>query len=297
MIASSRRAAVLAALERDGYRLAMPTLDGFIGLGSGCLAYRRQRPGGTATRRSDAPPLLFIHGAGGGSLHFAELLRAFGRERRCYALDLPGHGGSSPYTDWPEDEQLLETYVETIAAFAERVGLGRFLLAGHSMGGALAQHFALRYPDRLSGLALLATSASLRVSRALMTMLDDHFESLPRTFAQSSYSPACDPGLVKRFVAEQLQCDKRVLLADFRACKRFDVRERLVEIGTPAVVVSATDDLITPPKVQQRLVDGLQRARLCTVSRAGHFVLRERPEPVIEAIRQLERDPPRGAGC
>jgi pimeloyl-ACP methyl ester carboxylesterase len=271
----------------------MPTLDGLDGLGGGLLAYRRQVPSGASAGRSDAPPVLFIHGAGGGSLHFAELLRALGRERRCYALDLPGHGGSAPYVEWPDDEALLERYVETAAAFAERVGLGRFMLAGHSMGGALAQLFALRYPDRLSGMALLATSAYLRVSRALMTMLDDYFDSLPQTFAQSSYSSATDPSAVARFAAEQLQCDKRTLLSDFRACNRFDVRDRLGEIELPTVVVSAVDDLMTPPKLQQRLADNLQRARLVTVPRAGHFVYRERPEPVLEAIRQLEGDPPR----
>jgi len=270
----------------------MPILDGLGGIR---LSFRQQRPQGVSVSQSpDAPALLFIHGAGCGSLHFAELVRILGRERRVVALDLPGHGASAAFADRPDDAELLDRYVEVIADFGERIGLGRFVFAGHSMGGALGLLYALRYPDRLAGLALLATSAVLRVSRALMTMFDEHFDTLPLMFAQSSYSPASDPTDVTRWAKEQLQCDKDTLLADFRACDRFDVRERLSEIETPAVVVSARDDLLTPPKFQERLVEGLVRARLVDVPRAGHFVFRERPEVIVEAILSLEGDPPRG---
>jgi pimeloyl-ACP methyl ester carboxylesterase len=252
----------------------MPSLK----LGSQELHYREQGTGG--------PPLVLVHGAGGSSLHFAELVALLGRERRVVALDLPGHGRSPAFATPPPSPELLERYRDLVAELAERLGLGRFVPVGHSMGGAVALHVALAYGDRLAGLVLVATSARLKVAPAIIEAIRDHFVDLPQLMAAVAYSPASDPQAVRAWAQQQLQAPQDVVLADFRACDCFDVRQHLSEgaVRNRTLVISAADDRLTPPRDQQRLVELIAGARLETVTRAGHFVLCERPEAVARLI-------------
>ena len=84
-----------------------------------------------------------------------------------YALDLPGHGNSPG-----SGLQSIEAYRDSVFAFAEALNLPRSVVAGHSMGGAIALDMALQAPKRLAGLILLGTSDRLPVSKRLMDELE-----------------------------------------------------------------------------------------------------------------------------
>lgn len=244
--------------------------------------YRRQG------RRTKKAPLLLVHGAGGDGSHWAEAMRLLARERLVVAVDLPGHGSSPWATPVPAPEALLAHYAEILAALAEDLGLGRFVIAGHSMGGAVAQRFAWRYADRLSALLLVASGARFPVSRALIQQLDRDFERLPETFVETCYSPESDRGQVARWAAAQLRCDKAQLLADFEACRLFDGRAELPQIELLTAVIAARDDVLVPPRFQEQLAAGVARGRLITTPRAGHFVLIEKPQTIVEACAMLD---------
>lgn len=240
------------------------------------IAYREQGEG--------RPPLLFLHGAGGSSLAYAGVLSRLGRRRRCLALDLPGHGRSPALEPAPPASQLCERHRDLVAELAERLGLGRFVLCGHSLGGAIAIELALAFPDRLERLVLIATAARLPVSAELLRTVRDREEELPATFAALGYSPASSRSARERWAREQLQAPPEVLLADLRACERVDLRERLAALMVPTLVISAADDRITPPAEQDRLAEAIRGARLERIPRAGHFVLLERPDAVADLI-------------
>ncbi|MCA9670824.1 MAG: alpha/beta hydrolase [Myxococcales bacterium] len=256
----------------------MPTLD----VGGQRVSYREQG--------SARPPLLLVHGAGASSRVFAEVCGPLARTHWTLAVDLPGHGRSAPWREPVAFEQLIEREVELLADFGERIGLGRFVLAGHSMGGAVALHFALRYPDRLAGLALIATGAVLRVHDAVFQVIERKFDEMADLLAATGYSPLSNAREVEAWARQTVAAPQQVTLDDYRACHRHDVRERLGEIALPTVVVSGSDDRLTAPKLQQRLVDGIARARLHSVTRAGHMVVQERPDEVVEALRSLPLD-------
>lgn len=254
----------------------MPAID----VGRQSVSFREQGEG--------FPPILLVHGAGGSSLGFVELLAVVGRHgRRVVALDLPGHGSSPPFDPPPSPAGLLEAYRDLIAAFGERIGLGRFVLVGHSMGGAVGQLFALAHPDRLEALVLVATAARLKVAPTLLETIRRHFDRLPTYLAATGYSPATDRGRVERWSASQIQAPREQVLADFLACARFDLRDQVGAIACPTWILSAVDDLLTPPALQEQLVSLIPRARLETIDRAGHFLPMERVDrlarPVLEA--------------
>jgi pimeloyl-ACP methyl ester carboxylesterase len=231
------------------------------------------------------PAVLLVHGAGGSSLHFEELLRLVGGHgRRTLALDLPGHGSSPPLRRPPAPAELLEVYRDVVAEAAESLGLGRFVLAGHSMGGAVAQHFALAYPDRLEALVLIATGARLKVAPSLLDTIRHRFDEYSGLMASLGYSPATPAQRAREWAVLGLQAPQQVVLADFMACASFDLRQRLAELRCPTLVISASDDLLTPPALQQQLADLIPRARLEPVARAGHFLTFERPAAVAEPV-------------
>ena len=118
--------------------------------------------------RPAGPPLVLVHGAGGNLMHWPGALRRL-PGHTVYALDLPGHGKSGG-----AGRAEIGAYADVVRGFAEALGLVPFVLAGHSMGGAIALEFALRYPARLAGLILVGTGAKLRVAPEILTgILDD----------------------------------------------------------------------------------------------------------------------------
>ena len=98
------------------------------------------------------PAILMIHGLGGQMAHFTYAVAAQLAGRfRVVVVDRPGSGWSTA-----SGGADLSTQAAALAALAERLALGRPLVVGHSLGGAVALALALEHPDRVSGLALLA---------------------------------------------------------------------------------------------------------------------------------------------
>src|SRR5262245_22630542 len=113
--------------------------------------HRLDRPGAE-------PAVLCIHGYGQSSAYWAPTLERLTRGGvRSLAPDLPGFGASArlpgPYT--------MEAYADAVAALLDARGLARVALVGGSMGGVVAQHFALRHPTRLARLLLVATGGAM----------------------------------------------------------------------------------------------------------------------------------------
>ncbi|MFZ4515682.1 MAG: alpha/beta fold hydrolase [Acidimicrobiia bacterium] len=100
-------------------------------------------------------PLLLVHGFGGAKEDFADHLQALGQTRRVVTLDLRGHGGSSK-PDTPAAYSLDVLAADVVAA-ADALGLDRFDLLGHSMGGMLARRIVLQHGARVRGLVLMDT--------------------------------------------------------------------------------------------------------------------------------------------
>ena len=78
--------------------------------------------------------------------------RELGPQARLISVDLPGHGLTGA---WPRDEYTVEAYADFIEVLVDTLNLDRFVLAGHSLGGAVAWTFAATRPDRVSQLILV----------------------------------------------------------------------------------------------------------------------------------------------
>lgn len=104
------------------------------------------------------PKILFLHGFLGAGPDWNETIAALKEEFCCIAVDLPGHGAS---LGLPPTGYTMEGASRYLTGLLDRRGVRRAATAGYSMGGRLALYFALRHPERCSGLFLESASPGL----------------------------------------------------------------------------------------------------------------------------------------
>ena len=226
------------------------------------------------------PPLVLVHGAGGTHRDWPEALRALAG-RRVLALDLPGHGASAGPA-----RGSISAYAASVVGALDALEIPSAVLAGHSMGGAIALTVALEAPARVAGLVLVSTGARLKVSPAVLEATADPaaLAAAAGTMAELAFGSLAGPSLREEFVAGLLATAPGVAHGDFAACNAFDVMARLGELRAPTLVVCGTEDRLTPRKYAEYLGDRIAGARLEVVPGAGHMVMLEAPERVAGAI-------------
>jgi pimeloyl-ACP methyl ester carboxylesterase len=237
-----------------------------------------------------APPLVLTHGAGGNLMHWpGELRRLSGHV--VVALDLPGHGRSGPATppclDLTRSPEDIGLYAQTAGRFARKLGLGKFVLAGHSMGGAVAQELALREPETIAGLVLVATGARLSVARELLSELEGDHESAVRTLVSWSQGAHPDPNTTRVYLHRLREVDVGVLRNDYAACNGWDRTGEVGRISVPALIIHGDADRLLPLEYGVDLQRRLEMARLVVVPSAGHMVMLEQPALVATEIQQF----------
>lgn len=223
------------------------------------------------------PALLFCHGAGGSHRHWLYQVEELKERAAPLAVDLPGHGASGG-----EPSAEITAYREFLRDFSAALGLKSFIMAGHSMGGAIALDYALHYGDNLKGLILVSSGARLRVAPPLLEAF--RIGDVPPELVEFAYGPSAPGELLENARLETAAVSPQTYLADFTACNSFDCMERLAEIDLPVLLICGGADQMTPPKYSRYLVERLPRAELVEVEEAGHMVMLEAPQRVNRAI-------------
>ena len=229
---------------------------------------------------ASGPPLVLVHGAGGTLAHWPREIRELSG-RRVVAVDLPGHGGSPP-----PGHTSVGAYARSVLALADALALPRFVAVGHSMGGAVALALALDEPTRVAGLVLVGSGARLRVAPEILAAaaapaLSPEYAA---AIAGRHLAPGAPAALREELARELAATAPGVLRGDYRACDTFDAMDRLGGVRAPALVVTGTDDRLTPRKYARYLAERIPGARLVEVPGAGHLVMREAPAAVAGAL-------------
>lgn len=235
------------------------------------------------TSGAASTPVVLIHGSGDSAAAWAGVIERLGAWRgRAVALDLPGHGGrlGEPL---PEPDTVAG-YAEAVRRDLARRGIGRAVVVGHSLGGAIALHLALEAPELVERIALVGAGARMRVLPALLESAGRDPGAAWREAVALGHAPGHEE-MAARYAAESAPVAPNALHDDLVACDGFDIMARLGEIGQPALVVVGEVDRLTPPKYAAFLAEGLPHARLVTLPGAGHFAMHEEPEGVAEALR------------
>ena len=197
-------------------------------------------------------PVVFVHSFAGSSAHWAAQLAHLRRNRRAVAFDLRGHGGSAPPRD---GDYAVQSLAADIAAVVDRLLLKRFVLVGHSMGGAAAIAYAGAHPDRVAGLVLVGAPGKVPAeqARAIMTAIESDYEKVMRQYWDKLLAGA------KRDVRAQVERDmasvpKESSLRIIRALFEFDPCPALQRYPGPKLILY-TPSGDTPNDLQHLLPD------------------------------------------
>ncbi|WP_181701459.1 alpha/beta fold hydrolase [Chthonobacter albigriseus] len=209
------------------------------------------------TTRGEAdgrPPIVLLHGFAGDALGWTNVQLALARRRRSIAFDLPGHGRAF---DWPEAGHA-GVAAKAVTESLDGLGLPRIHLVGHSMGGAVASLIALRTPQRLASLTLVApggfgTEINHRILRRfavarseaeIAPLLEQFFgfeHAPPRRMAAQIAADRQTPGKVELLaaIAEAILDGPKQRTVDRRALGDLDI---------PVKVIWGTQDRILPTR-------------------------------------------------
>lgn len=225
-----------------------------------------------------APAAILIHGAGGSHLSFPDELR---RHASWSAIvpDLPGHGKSAG----TERSQIAD-YALDVLALMDALKIESALLAGHSMGGAIAQWLALEHGNRVQGLALICTGARLPVNPALIDAIVTQPAATIKRLLRWMWSPDAPTELVAASAAILKETKPLVMQRDFLACARFDIRARLPDINAPTLVIAGEADKMTPPALSEELVAKVADAKLVALAGGSHMAHLEHAAATAAAI-------------
>lgn len=226
--------------------------------------------------------VIFIHGSGGTSVLWRAQVESLAGRMNTIAIDLPGRGRSGG-----EGSSSIEEYASRVAGFIDAIGAPRPVPCGLSIGGGIVLQLLLDEPDRYDAAIIVNSGARLRVLPLILEAIEKDYRRFVGATDKGGISEQTDPDLIKPLVEAMEQCPPAVALGDFRACDSFDVMERLPEIKKPVLIMTASDDRMTPAKYGNYLAEHIATASLVNIESAGHLSPMEKPGEVSRAILEF----------
>ena len=213
---------------------------------------------------------VFIHGFGGQAAQWHYQLQKFSLENRVIALDLRGHGLSDKHVSGFDMPQLIHDLETALTLLKVK---GKFVLVGHSYGGAISTEYALKHPDRVERLILMATAGEFKLQPMLRTAL-----SLPiwllrivGTFTRKwLFAP---PQVLKQFYAQNMS--------------QWNGWDKFAALDVPTLIIRGNRDLVFERARFEKVAASIPGAEEADIGASGHMVMLERREAVGRAIERF----------
>jgi len=252
------------------------------------------------------PPLIILHALYGSSDNWVHIAKRLSGSFTCYLPDQRNHG-RSPHSS----EHNYPVMSNDIDELAVELQLGKFFLAGHSMGGKTAIYYALKHPEKLSGLLVADISpftTDTQYHRAckqhiniLSTIIDSDLRGLStRTEVESLIGDKIKSGRIRDFIMKNLERRPDSTLGwKLNARALFDnlshIMEGIERPGTDTEPVTGFPVIFLKGELSDYLPDtdfrDIQRifpsAELIKVRQAGHWIQADSPDKVAEGLLRL----------
>lgn len=233
-------------------------------------------------------PLVLTHGLGDSLYFWDGVAPQLAAHHHLLRWDVRGFGGS----DKPPGPYSAARFAADLAALLDALAIDRVHLGGISMGGVIAQRFALDHPRRVRSLILCSTSSEIGAAgTANWQRLADAIEQ--RGFgsgardASRSFSPAftaAHPEVVAAAGAQTASNEPLAYAAAARAMSEYHWTAELAQVRVPVLILQGLADQLTPPGGSVKMQRALPAARLLMFPETGHNLPLEHPERFAAAV-------------
>ena len=241
-------------------------------------------------------PLVLIMGLAASSGQWFRQIPGLSREYRVVAFDNRGTGQSGK----PDIPYTMQMLAQDIAGLLDALGIDAAHIYGHSMGGMIAQEFALSYSERVISLILGATNCggahAITPDAEVLSLLFDPERRLrltPEEAVRESLPFMCNqefidnnPDIVGQFIAKVVEhmTPPHVYVRHAEAAIGLDTYERLPQIKAPTLVICGTADRFSPVENSRLLSSRIPNAELVILENMGHGFFLEAAEETNKAI-------------
>jgi pimeloyl-ACP methyl ester carboxylesterase len=240
-------------------------------------------------------PLILIMGFTVSSIGWHWNIPAFARSFRTIVFDNRGVGQS----DKPDEPYSMAMFADDTAGVLDTLGIDQAHVFGISMGGMIAQEFALRYPQRVKTLVLGCThcggpQAVLSQDPDVLNMLGNIESVDVQQAAITMTKVAVTPWFMQRRMDVLLQLNqlsmqhptpKHGMVRQMQAIQGHDTYERLPQITSPTLVLTGKEDGLVPPENSVTLARRIPNADLSILSNASHLFNIELPDTTAEIVQ------------
>lgn len=234
------------------------------------------------------PALVFLHYWGGSLRTWNMVVGKLKGSFRCVTYDMRGWGKSdAPASGY----SISDLAAETVALIAA-LGLKKYVLVGHSMGGKVAQLFASRNPVGLAGLVLVAPAPPTpvhfpeEIRQQQLHAYDNRETVLQAIGFLTSHPPSSD--ITEQIIEDSLGGSREAVLAWPTSSLLEDISAELPKIAMPTLILAGEEDRLD--SIEQHRKEVLARianSRLQIIFGSGHLVPIDEPEQLAEAIAQF----------
>ena len=219
-------------------------------------------------------PILFLHGFNGNSKSWAYQFIHFKNKRSVIAIDAPGFGKSDPID---EDMSMIATLVNNLLI---NLGINKFDLVGHSMGGMLAQIISSRYSNSVNKLVLSCTHKGYAMPPGsplrdpYRRRLEERKNLSDQEFGKlriNKMLPELDNGEIFNFlssISEEITEDS--IKSGGMAMQRLDTSNFLSKVKQPCLILKGSKDVVVSSERSNNLERSLPHAEVEELSNVGH---------------------------
>jgi 3-oxoadipate enol-lactonase len=235
--------------------------------------------------------LVLVHEMGGSLESWDEVVPRFAKSRRVLRYDTRGAGLSQKI----RGELGLDTMADDIAALLDALGIsGQVALAGVAVGGAIALHFAARYPERTSAVAVGSPATGIAPDRRpaalerLAKIEADGMAAVVETSMLNGYAVELrgDIKRFERFQARWLGNDPASYATIWRMLAGADMRDELARLRCPVLVIGGSLDRVRPPAAAEEVAKAIPGARYAEL-RTGHYMAVQTPDLISDCIDEF----------
>ena len=244
-------------------------------------------------------PVLFLHGWLGSWQLWRSTIEEIGKDFKTYSLDFWGFGDSRSAGDNARNLQTfrVDSFVEMVNQFMDKLGIPKAAIIGHSMGGTVSLSTAIKYPDKVVKASCIGSPINGNSLNLLLKLsgvpafafLIWRSPALLKLFL-SLYSRfmAADGSRMSRMITQDIS--KTTMESFFQSIgtlRNTDLGPNLSKITMPALGIYGKRDIIVRPQQRHVLEAGVPHADIVYYKDAGHFPMLDVEEDFIHVIRDF----------